>query len=256
MKLLKDSKLLACMLASALTACGGGGGSPTTATVTNAVVEGVWSGTSSGGYTLNMLALEDSSAYAMFGTVTGTTFSVVGFDQGTIAVSGNSMSGAVREYLYNGTLTTGSMAGTATTGTSIAGSTTPAGGVATTFNLTPIATSTYNYGSAANISDVAGSWTGSLLNGTSASITIASGTGAIAGTNLGCSFTGTATPRASGKNVFNVSLTFGASPCALPGQTATGIAIDYAISGTALKQLLVAVQDSTKANGTMFFAKR
>lgn len=245
------------MLALALTACGGGGSSTAPATaVTNAVVEGGWSGTSSSGYTLNTLVLENGSTYVMFGTVSGTTFSIVGFDEATVAVSGNSISGAVREYLYNGTTATGNMTGTATTGTSIAGSTTPTGGAATTFNLTPIATSTYNYGSAANISDVAGSWTGSLLNGTAASITIASGTGSIADTNLGCSFTGTATPRSSGKNVFNVSLTFGASPCALPGQTATGIAIDYAISGTALKQLLVAVQDSTKANGTMFFAKR
>jgi hypothetical protein len=36
----------------------------------------------------------------------------------------------------------------------------------------------------------------------------------------------------------------------------TGIAIDYAITGTALRQLLVAVQDASGANGTMFIASR
>ena len=93
------------------------------------------------------------------------------------------------------------------------------------------------------------------LNGTAATLTMSAG-GAVAGTNLGCTFTGTALPRASGKNVFDVSVTFGAAPCALPGQTATGIAITYAVAGTAQKQLLVAVQSSTKANGTMFIATR
>jgi hypothetical protein len=58
-------------------------------------------------------------------------------------------------------------------------------------------------------------------------------------------FSGTATPRSSGKNVMNVSVTFGAAPCALPGQTATGIAINYTIAATNQKQLIVAVQDSS-----------
>jgi hypothetical protein len=80
--------------------------------------------------------------------------------------------------------------------------------------------------------------------------------GAISGTSAGCLFTGTATPRASGKNIFNVSITFGAAPCALAGQTATGIAIDYAITGTNQTQLIVAVQDSTKQYGSMFFARK
>ena len=238
---------------ASLAACGGGGGG-SSAPVPNAVVEGVWSGTSSSGYTLNTLVLENNAAYSMFGTIVGTTFAVVGFDQGAFAVSGNSISGTVREYLYNGVTATGTVSGTATTGTSINGSTLY-NGTTTTFSLTPIASSTYNYSTPAAISDVSGSWTGTMLNGTAATVAISVG-GAVTGTNGGCSFTGTALPRASGKNVFDVNITFGASPCALPGQTATGIAIDYAITGTALKQLLVAVQDSTKANGTMFIAQR
>ena len=242
-----------------LVACGGGGGGGTTAApaapVANAVAEGVWSGTSSSGYTLNTLILENGSSYVMFGNMVGTTLSVVGFDQGTASISGNSISGSLREYYGNGTSATGSMTGTVTTGTSITGSTVY-GSTNTTFNLAPIASSTYVYGTPATLSSVSGNWTGNMLSGTSAAISINNGTGAIAGSNSGCNFTGTATPRASGKNVFDVSVTFGASPCALPGQTATGIALTYSIAGTALKQLLVAIQDSTKANGTMFFAQR
>lgn len=246
-------KHLAGVLAvGALAGCGGGGSSSETP---NASIEGIWSGTSSSGYTLNVLSLENGSTYSLFGTVASSVFTVVGFDQGTITVSGNSLSGSVQEYVPNVATATGGISGTVSGGNSISGSTVY-GATTTTFNLTPIANSAYAYSNAPQLTNIAGSWSGTMLNGDSATVNIATPSGAISGSTNGCSFTGTATPRASGKNVFNVNLTFGAAPCALAGQAVTGVAVDYLITGTALRQLIVVVQDTSRANGTVFLASR
>lgn len=244
-------KLVASLgLTAMLAACGGGGdggGTP------NAVAEGVWSGTTSTGYSLNLLVLEDNSFYSIFGTVAGGVFGVVGFDQGAGSISGNSFTGSGREYLSNNTSSAGTVNATVTTSTSINGTATSGAG-SSTFATTPISNASYVYSNPAAIGDVSGTWTGTMLDGSAATVSI-SGGGAVTGSNAGCSFTGTATPRPSGKNVFNVSVTFGAAPCGLPGQTATGIAINYLLAGGA-RQLIVAVQDATKANGAMFLAQR
>jgi hypothetical protein len=244
--------LASCAIAC-LTACGGGGGS-STAPVTNSVLQGVWSGTSSSGYALNILSLENGETYVMFGTNVGGNFAVAGFDESPISITGTAISGSVHEYDYTGATYTGSMSGTVITGTSVAGTTTYSSNVTRTFNATPISGSSYNYSLPAALVDVSGSWTGTMLNGTSATVSISS-TGVITGSNSGCSFSGTALPRTSGKNVFDISVTFGSSPCALPNQNANGVAIDY-MATNGLKQLLVVVQDTSKAHGTMFFAQR
>jgi hypothetical protein len=45
----------------------------------------------------------------------------------------------------------------------------------------------------------------------------------------GCHYSGFVTPRPSGKNVYNVSLTFAGAPCILAGQQVSGVAVVYAI---------------------------
>jgi len=235
---------------SLLTACGGGGGSSTPAVS----AEGAWVGTSSSGYTLNTLVLENNDFWNMFGTMSGSTFLVRGFDQGSVSVSGSTYSGNLREYPNQASSYAGTITGTVVANTSMSGSTTYTSGTFT-HSLTPFAQSTFNYNTPATLSSVQGTWVGTMSTGSSATTAITSG-GVISGSNAGCLFTGTATPRPTGKNVFNVSVTFGAAPCALPGQTATGIAITYPIVNTALNQLIVAVQDSTKQYGIMFFAQR
>lgn len=54
----------------------------------------------------------------------------------------------------------------------------------------------------------------------------------------------------------DVSIAFGPAPCFLAGQTASGIAINYTITSLNQTQLIVAVQDSSKQYGKMFFARR
>jgi hypothetical protein len=236
-------------------ACGGGsGGGEGAVNGANVSVEGAWQGTSSNNYVVNIIALENNEFYTIFGVMNGSNLLVYGFDQGTVTVSGSSLSGSFREYPNGVASYAGTLAATAVAATSITGTTTYSSG-SSTFAVTPIPTTIFNYSGAASISDVVGSWTGSLSSGSAGTVTI-SNTGMISGTSAGCLFSGTATPRSSGKNVFNVSVTFGAAPCALAGQTATGIAVNYAISGTAQKQLIVAVQDSSKQFGAMWHSPK
>ncbi|HEX7644884.1 MAG TPA: hypothetical protein VF472_22000 [Burkholderiaceae bacterium] len=125
------------------------------------------------------------------------------------------------------------------------------GGLSETFSLVPYSTASYVYSTPANLSQVAGTWSGSLLDGETATLAI-SGSGSLSGaSSSGCGFMGTAVPRPSGKNVFNVSLTFGAGPCALPGQTVAGIALVQ--QTTAGPELLVGLIDSSQTAATAFF---
>ncbi len=62
-------------------------------------------------------------------------------------------------------------------------------------------------------------------------------------------------PRASGKNIYNVALTFGPLPCDLPNQPAAGIAVIYPLT-SGKSQLIVAVTDATRTIGGASFGVR
>ena len=62
-------------------------------------------------------------------------------------------------------------------------------------------------------------------------------------------------PDASKKNFYDVSLTFGGSPCAFPNQTANGVGVEYLLSDGVTNQLLVAVAVGN-SSGTVFAAER
>jgi hypothetical protein len=85
-------------------------------------------------------------------------------------------------------------------------------------------------------------------------VTISSG-GSLTGSSSGCSFTGTIAPDSSNTNFYDVSLTFGGTPCAFPNQTANGIGVEYLLSDGVTNQLLVAVTVGNSAV-TVFAAER
>lgn len=241
-----------------LVACGGGGG--TTGETPNANVnvsaEGVWSGRSSSGEDFDLLVLENGDFYSIFGTLSGGILITSGFDKGSSSTKGNTLSANISEYVNSGT-TTGTVSAIVVPGVSLIGSATNSAGTQkVTISATPLpsTTSGYNYNTAPVPTNIFGNWTGTILNGSSAMISV-SMTGGITGTNAGCTFTGTARPRSSGKNVFDMNLTFGPSPCTYPSQQVTGIALDYVLTN-GKRQLLAAMQDSTKAHGYMFLAQR
>ena len=129
-------------------------------------------------------------------------------------------------------------------------------GAAVSFTTQKVLDSDYNFDAPAQLTAVAGTWSGTILDGTATTVSITSA-GAISGNSAGCLFTGTVAPRATGKNVFNVSITFANSQsCNNPGGSAAGIGITYPISGTTRSQLLVAVQDPSRTGGDAFIAIR
>jgi hypothetical protein len=113
----------------------------------------------------------------------------------------------------------------------------------------------YDYNRPAQLSAIAGAWSGFFTTGDAGTLTIsANGTFAFT-TSAACAISGTATPRASGKNVFNVSVTFGPAPCLRPNSAASGVAI-IAQSTPTQQDLVVLVTSPARDAAAAFFAAR
>lgn len=251
--------ILTVLLSAALGGCGGGGdsggGSP--AAIPGPSAEGVYGGTLTGSRStaFEALILENGDFWSVYGTQTSSAFSVAGFVQG----SGTSNNGSFTSSNAKDFGFAPAVAGTVTatydaTAKTISG-TTSAGTQTATFSGGPIAGALYNYNTAAALTTITGAWSTTSLTGEGVVINIASTGTFTATSSLGCNFTGTITPRASGKNVFNVAMTFGAAPCALPGQSATGIALVYPLT-SGKTQLLAAAVDATRSYGAAVFGTR
>lgn len=106
----------------------------------------------------------------------------------------------------------------------------------------PIPTDRYRYDRPAFLADIAGTWGQNLsisatgvITGAAAVVKVGGGpefTGAFptpfpSETTTTCGLTGSATPRPSGKNVFNVNLNASGNGCAIAGQSYTGVAVPY-----------------------------
>jgi hypothetical protein len=257
-----NSSFAAIVLAAALLpACGGSGGSGGTgstgtsapaATVSSA--QGVYQGPVSNGRTHNTIVLENGQFYALYGTATTGGLLVSGFMQGTGTSNNGSFSSTnVRDFFLSGAVFTGSLTATYNLGKNFDGSITE-GSSTVTFTGGPIPNSPYNYNLAANLANIVGGWTLTGLQGDVISLSISS-SGTFSASSAGCTFTGSIQPRASGKNVFDLALTFGSSPCRLAGQSANGIGLEYLLAN-GKRQLVIAGADSARANGTAAFGVR
>jgi hypothetical protein len=241
----------------AMTHCGGGGNTSTTNTLgsttqsTAGQAQGVYSGSTSTGLTFESIVLPNDKMYALYGTTSGTTFFISGFISGQGVSNKGSFTASVNDYYYTGLTSSGSVTATYVPATSLNG-TLAESGLNTTFTGTAMPSAQFNYNTPATVSQVAGTWSGTFLDGTSGSVTITSA-GAITGSNSGCSFSGTLSPDAS-KNFYNLSVTFGTTNCLLPAQTVTGIGVSYLLSNGINRQLLLGGSLGTK--GTVFIATK
>ncbi len=236
-----------------LAACGAGGGS---GAGSNAVsgIEGVYTGTTSNNKTVDVLVLEDGSFWDLYGIQLVGGLGVQGVASGSTTAANGGFSMTFTDFLAPGATPVAGSGSGSYDGTNLSGSQTE-NGITTTFNLKRPANTTYNYGTAASLTAIGGAWSGSLLTGETATVTIAA-TGAFTGTtNLGCAVSGTIVPRPSGKNVFNATLTLGAAPCALAGQTLNGVGLTYPL-GNGTSQLIFEFVTPTKSAATAFFAVR
>lgn len=120
-----------------LVACGGGGGGGSSGG-TSVAAEGMWRGTTSTGYSIDVLVLDNNQFWSMFGNRNNNgVLSVVGFDQGSGRVDGSTFSGSFFEALHTGVTDTGNITATTVANTSLNGSASYSNGTTSTFNLAP-----------------------------------------------------------------------------------------------------------------------
>lgn len=259
MKRTKTALVLASILA--IHGCGGGGsdsdGSDAELPKSGPTAEGVYGGTLTGGAadSFQLVVLENDEYWALYGDTLPSVFLVSGFIQGTgKSNNGSFTSSNPKDFgvipAVSGTLTATYDATAKTISGEVKNSLGAVG-----FQGGPIPNSLYDYKSPADLSKITGIWMMTDLSGEGLTLDIAAN-GAFTGTTTtGCSMSGSFVPRPSGKNVFNVSLTFGSAPCGLPGQTATGIGIEYPLT-SGRTQLIAAVKDSARDLGTAAFGSR
>jgi hypothetical protein len=215
--------------------------------------QGVYSGTVSSGYSFSSIVLPNDKFYGIYGTTTGNTFYVYGMVAGQATSGNDSLTANVTDYLSTGQTFSDNLTATDVPGQSVNGTITESG-TPVTFNGTALAPASFNYNTAASVGAISGSWNGALLDGITTTVTINSN-GTVSGSSSGCSFSGTIAADSSGKNFYDVSITFGSSPCAFPNQTATGVGVYYLLSDGVTHQLLAGVTLGD-SEGTVFFAQR
>ena len=237
---------LAMAAALVLTACGGGGGDSTPiSTVVNASAEGFWTGPSSTGTTVQLAVLENGETWGFY--TSGNI--LAGALYGATTSNGTAISGSGRDFNF--------VSRTVTAGT-YSGSVSPKSTLSVTTSAGIKFTGSYSsaYDQPASLSSLAGTYSGFAVTGSTAAqstpVTI-SASGNITAGGAGCAATGTASPRATGKNIFDVSIAFNGSACALGSGTLTkGIA--YFDTGT--RQILAMALNPTKSDAFIYVGTR
>jgi hypothetical protein len=235
--------------------CGGGsnssnanqqGGSSTVTAASQA--QGVYEGQAQTGQSFETIILPNDQIWALYGSTSGGVFYVSGMLTGAGKSQSGSYTANVTDFYYTGQTFSGSVSASYTPNSSIAGTYSEVGQVPLTFS--GAVSQGFNYNAPASLSDVAGSWTGAILDGSIATITV-NPDATFSGSDFGCNFTGTIKPDPSGKNFFDVSTTFSGN---CTPHTASGIAVDYPLPNGGGRQLVVGV--ATSGWGTGFVATR
>ena len=232
-------------LAVLLTACGSGGGDAAlTAPIVTA--EGFWEGRASTGNSVALAVLETGETWGFY-TSSGL---IVGALYGNTISSGTTLSGSGKDFnIPSRTVSSGTYSGTFVAKSSINVATSSGSTFSGAYNAT--------YDQPASLAAVAGTFSGQGVSGTSpvqsVSVTIAPSGAITVPASLGCSASGSATPRASGKNIFNVTVTFTGNTCALGnGASTTGIAY----YNGATRQVLVMAMNAAKSDGFIYVGQK
>lgn len=234
------------LLCTVLAACGGGGDDDPSPppTPANASAEGFWTGKASTGTDVALVVLENGETWGFYAS----GGYIVGALAGNTSVSGSQVSGTGKDFdLTRRTVTPGSFSGTVTTKGSIS--------IKTSYGATLTASYSSFYEQPASLATLAGSYTGQGVTGSAAvastAVTItAAGQVTMPAVN-GCGASGTAKPRSSGKNIFDLTVTFSGSTCAL-GNGATTRGVAYYESG----KLLAMALNSAKTDGFIYVGSK
>ena len=232
--------LSAIALTLLLAACGGGGGGGSGTPASAGTAEGMWVGSTSTGYGVAMLVLENAETWGFY--YSGST--TAGVLYGTSTGTSSSFNATGTDFnFYDRSSTSGSLTGTVVPGTSINATGSTGGSLSLAYD------STYN--TPASLATVAGNYVGWGVTKSTPSQSVVftiNSAGAISSTGVNCSVAGSVTPRSSGKNVYNVSTTFTGSACALGnGTTTTGVAT--LVSLGSVNRLIMMTLNSGKTDG-------
>jgi hypothetical protein len=253
----KVSLLALLVVPALLSACGGSDDDPFGPPPTSAnSPEGLYGGTLTGAVMPNfeMLVLENGEFWSLYGQNTGGVFQVYGLVQGTGTSREGQFTSQNATVFYPPPVVPGTLTATFDASAKTITGTVNSNNTEIQFSGGPIAGSTYDYNTPASLSTLTGHWDAMSIDSAAVSVDIDSG-GAITTLSNGCTASGTLTARPSGKNVFNVSLTFGPGPCVLPGQTVSGIALVSPLS-SGQTQFIAAVIDDARTVGTAVFGVR
>jgi hypothetical protein len=208
--------------------------------------EGLWHGTTNTGRALSGVAVDDGTYWFIYSLV-GNSAVVAGVAQGNATSSNGSITSSNGlDFNFEGLgVLDFTLEGTYEKKRSLDGSITYSGSTVTF-------TSSYDtdYDLTPSLTDIAGTYTGSAYTSgglDSATVTFTDA-GAIAGIGVsGCTFSGSASPRANG-NIYNVSVTFDGLPCANGTDTVTGVAY----FDTPTKQLTSVGLNSGRTDGFIY----
>jgi hypothetical protein len=237
----------------ALVACGGGGSGAVavapaeTPPVVTASAEGFWGGAASNGTGVTFVVLETGETWGLYAPSAAT---IIYASYGNTSVNGTSVSSSGTDFsLIGSSVFGGGFTGSVATKSSL--NVTTFGGVSSS--------STYvaSYDQPPSLASLTGNYSGTSTTGRSPPVSIAmtmSALGVFSSVGLnGCAANGTATPRPSGKNVFNISVTFTGASCALgDGSLATGIAIFNPLT----RQIVLMAMNAAKSDGYFYYGTR
>jgi hypothetical protein len=236
-------KLLATVaVASMFTACGGGGGD----SVTNADPQGFWAGQASNGNTLSVVVLETDEAWGVYSSGQ----SIIGALYGRAAINGNSISivGSDFNFISN-TVSTGTAAGSITSKTSM-NLTSSLGGTASL-----VYQSSYDRPPA----PILGTWSfvgRSRYSQVAPGVITFDSNGRFVLNEPNCLTTGVATPRATGKNVYNLTMSASGSGCGGGQNSWSWSGVAYVDATTTPNKVLALALTPDKSDGLIVLGTR
>jgi hypothetical protein len=218
----------------------------------NASAEGAYGGTLTGSPFSNfvMVILEDQTFWQAYGRPLVGPIAESGFIEGTGMSTSSTHTFTSTDAADFGLVPTApaTITATYTSAPSITGSIVYDTATVLFTGASPIAGTNYAYGTPAQIASVLGTWALVSNAGIATPVNI-SASGTLTGVDAsGCGLTGSIGPRPSGKNVFDVTLTFAGAPCTVPNTSMNGIALAMPLTTGKVELLLMAI-DSTRTFG-------
>lgn len=205
----------------------------------------------SGNTHLDMHVLENDEYYAIYGSNKASHFQMTNFINGTGFSGATAFTSSNMKDFGSNPPSNGSVNAAYNPGVSMVGAIGTTGGNVNINGTSAAIAPFYAYATPTPVSELAGQWRMNERGGNLTNVTVTgntfTGVGASA-TNTACTFNGTLEQHSSNKNLYNATITYGAS-CAVPNETVNGIAFSYLFNSGATRQLIVLGKNADRTKG-------